>query len=168
VLFDEVEGVDALGQEDQHYALEVLKHYAAVTMKRTDLSFDPDRLYKGGHRVHRKFSLRFHPQQPLLSIFALTPLEEIRKQFASITASSSYDVNLGPLDENLIPELVNRIAMLYERAYPGHEVSQAVRDRTAESLLDVFEEGFDSFRSSVRGAVQLLDGDRLPAFRNGQ
>lgn len=168
VLFDEVERVDALGQEDQHYALEVLKHYAAVTMKRTDLSFDPDRLYKGGHRVHRKFSLRFDPQQPLLSIFALTPLEEIRKQFASITASSSYDVNLGPLDENLIPELVNRIAMLYERAYPGHEVSQAVRDRTAESLLDVFEEGFDSFRSSVRGAVQLLDGDRLPAFRNGQ
>ncbi len=46
LLFDEVERVEALRLVDQPYAFEVLKHYAAVTMRSEDLAFEPESLYK--------------------------------------------------------------------------------------------------------------------------
>ena len=147
------------------YAFEVLKHYVAVTMKRDDLAFDPEALYRGGHGVHQALPLRFEESQPLASILALTPLEEIRDQFASLTSSTAYDVHLAPLEPGLLPELVDRIAALYERAYAGHEVSRVARDAGCRRIAEAYDGGHDSFRDAVRATVFLLDADRLPRAR---
>lgn len=169
VLFDEVERVDALRYEDQFYALEVLKHYAAVTMHPRDLAFDPERLYKGGFQVHRDLPLRVDAEQPLIAVFALTPLEEIQERFAEVTKTKAYDIELGPLYESLLPQLVARIAEIYSIAYPSYSMSDRTRLDIARELRDAFDGGHDSFRSAVRGSVLLFDADRLdwPARRSG-
>lgn len=161
LLFDEVERVEALSYSDQEYAFEVLKHYAAVTMKPDDLAFDPDVLYKGGHPVHRSLPLKFREQQPLITIFALTPLEEIREQLASLTFSEAYDVFLAPLEPGCLRELVKKIGALYERAYPGHEVSGVAQEAAHRRIAEAYDGGHDSFRDAVRSTVFLLDGDRF-------
>jgi len=161
LLFDEVERVDALAMDDRQYAFEVLRHYAAVTMDAADLAFDPESLYKGGHEVHRALPLRFKESQPLVTLFALTPLEEIRRQFESLTSSPAYDLRLAPLRPALLAELVERIAALYERAYAGHSVSAAVRGSVCRRIAEDHEGGHDSFRDAVRSTVFQLDADRL-------
>lgn len=169
VLFDEVERVEALRYVDQFYALEVLKHYAAVTMHPRDLAFDPEDLYKGGHAVHKSLPLRVDAAQPLIAVFALTPLEEIQERFHEVTTTSAYDIELGPLDESLLPQLVSRIAEIYSIAYPSYSMSHSIRLDIARELLDAFNGGHDSFRNAVRGSVLLFDADRLdwPAKRSG-
>jgi len=161
LLFDEVERVEALNHADRGHALEVLQHYAAVTMQPDDLAFEPDSLYKGGREVHRELPLRFRDQQPLSTIFALTPLEEIRAQFLEITQSETYDVHIGALHVDLLKPLVARIAGIYERAYVGHTVSEGARGYAHEQLRDSFESGHSSFRDAVRAAVFLFDANRL-------
>lgn len=166
LLFDEVERVDALRPEDRTYAFEVLKHYAAVTMDAGDLAFDPESLYKGGQDVHRKLSLRFREDQPLTSIFALTPLAEVEEQFAGVTESSTTDLRLRPFAPDLLGELLDRIAALYERAYPDYVVPPEVLEHVSNEIADAQDEGYDSFRDAVRAAVCLFDRDRLQ--RSGQ
>lgn len=161
LLFDEVERVEALCFSDQKYAFEVLRHYAAVTMDPEDLSFEPELLYKGGQKVHRKLPLLFRDSQPLISIFALTPLDEIREQFGSLTISTAYDVCLTPLEPGCLRDLVKKIAALYERAYPGHDVSSAAADVAHRRISEAFDGGHDSFRDAVRSTVFLLDADRI-------
>ncbi|HED64704.1 MAG TPA: hypothetical protein ENJ09_04015 [Planctomycetes bacterium] len=160
LLFDEVERVDALSFSNQDYAFEVLRHFAAVTMDPKDLAFDPEGLYKGGHAVHKKIPLRFRPDQPLVSVFALTPLEKIERAFSTVTSSPEYDVLLEPLARASLPILVERIGTLYETAYPGFEVSPPLIARIAGELEDALDDGHDRFRDAVRATVFLLDGER--------
>lgn len=160
LLFDEVERVDALAKADQQYAFEVLRHYAAVTIDPADLAFDPEELYKGGHAVHREIPLRFQDDQPLTTIFALTPLEEIEEAFSGVTATDRYDLRLASLQRGALPTLVDRIAAIHRVAYPHHELSAATRERMVAEIGDHLEEGHDSFRAAVRAAVFLLDADR--------
>ncbi len=161
LLFDEVERVDALTMEDQDYALEVLKHYAAVTMQAEDLAFDPEDLYRGGQSVHRELPLRFRGEQPLCTVFALTPLEQIREHFAGITPNHDYDISLSPLGVNLLRGLVERIAGLYGRAYPEHNLEPAVCDLARRDIARGYDGGHDTFRDAVRSGVLLFDADRL-------
>ena len=161
LLFDEVERVDALRPADRTYAFEVLKHYAAVTMEEKDLAFDPETLYKGGQQVHREISLRFREDQPLTSIFALTPLPEVEEQFAGVTESGATDLRLRPFAPDLLGELLDRIAALYEHAYEGYKVEHKVREHACHEIAEAQDEGHDSFRDAVRAAVALFDRDRL-------
>ena len=161
LLFDEVERVDALRPQDRTYAFEVLKHYAAVTMNLDDLAFDPEALYKGGQLVHREIPLRFCENQPLISIFALTPLAEVEEQFAGVTESTATDMRLSPFVPGLLGELVDRIAALYEHAYSDYKVADGVRENACHEIADAQDEGHDSFRDAVRAAVALFDRERL-------
>ncbi len=164
LLFDEVERVDTLGRDERHLAFEVLRHWAAVTMEPNDLAFDPEQLYKGGQVVHRAIPLRFAREQPLATVFALTPLEDVREEMSAVTASDAYDLVLRPLDRGLLGELVARIAVLYEHAY-GEPVSDDAALRVLARVQGSFDEGHDSFRSAVRAAVFLLDGARFGSRR---
>lgn len=164
LLFDEVERVDTLSATDQAYALEVLRHYAAVTMDEEDLAFEPDSLYRGGHRVHKELPLRFREDQPLTTVFALTPLEEILESFRGVTASSAYDLKLDPLEVETLGRLARRVAGLYDRAYPDHRTSGAALERIERELRAAFDEGYDNFRQAVRATVFLLDEDRSHAL----
>ena len=161
VLFDEVERVDALSATDQVYAFQVLQHYAAVTMKASDLSFDPEQLYRGGQNVHREIPLRFREEQPLLTVFALTPLEEVETMFKEVTTTGNYDIRLGPLGRNLLGKLTDRVSNLYDHAYANYSPSSDVQRKIFELVADRLDDGHDSFRAAIRSIVFLLDADRL-------
>jgi len=84
LLMDEVEYIDAFDLRNFRLAREVLMHYAAATLPRSSLGFDPGELYRGGHAVHRALDLRYRARQPLAAMLAFTPLPLITgfaKQF---------------------------------------------------------------------------------------
>lgn len=161
LLFDEVERVDASHADDHRYAIEVLKHFAVLTMERADLAFDPEQLYRGGHEVHRKLPLRFADDHPLVAVFALTPLAEIRKLWRGVTQSRNYDLELAPLQQASLRPLVVRLAEVYRRAYPRFQLAGAALDVIADALSREFAASQDSWRSAVRVVVRCLDVLRL-------
>lgn len=161
LLFDEVERIDALSHSQQGYALEVLKHFSAVTMAEDDLLFSAENeLYRGGHSVHKSLSLKFQEDQPLCVVFALTPLPEIEAHFGEITESDNYDVALRPLKKRDMVELARRIGDIYEVSYPEFKVAPFL-----EELVEICGEGLDAhdanFRAAVRSCVYLMDERRL-------
>jgi len=166
LLFDEVEFVDALSRTELEYALEVLKHFAAVTVPRGDLGFDPDDLYRGGHQVHRRIPLRFSEDQPLAVVFALTPLEEIHDVFRRIVPSEKYDLGVTALGRADCEELVRKVVVLYQRAYPGYAAGATTQDELFAELHRGLAAGEDSPRSIVRACVFQLDRDRLARPRS--
>lgn len=166
LLFDEVERVDASHADDHRYAIEVLKHIAALTMEPADLAFDPEQLYRGGHKVHRELPLRFADEHPLVAIFALTPLAEIRGLWRGVTQSHKYDLVLASLQQTSLRSLVIRLAEVYRRAYPRFQLAGAALDAIANALSREFAASQDSWRSAVRAVVRCLDvlrlGSRFP------
>ena len=168
LLFDEVERVDALCGDDRKYALEVLRHFAAVTIAPEHLAFDPDELYKGGHAVHQQLPLRFREAQPLAAVFALTPLPEVQEQFDSVTENRSYDIWLDDLDRRCVGELVLRVADIYARAYASAGAglaSRATLDSIRAVIAGEIDDGHDSFRTVVQATVLLLDAKRFGVER---
>ncbi len=168
LLFDEVERVDALGRIDRMLAFEVLKHFAAVTMERDDLAFDPEALYKGGQEVHKRIGLRFDDSQPLAAVFALTPLPEVEQRLSEVTRSSAYDVRLGGLDTLASAELVQRVAALYERAHAGWSAAPELLAEVHGRVRAALDGGHDSLRAMVRAIVFLFDGARLGEVRGAR
>ena len=171
LLFDEVEFVDSLSKEGLHYAMEVLRHFAAVTVPPEQLAFEPDKMYRGGHQVHRDLELKFSDDQGLAVVFALTPLEDIRQRFAELIATDALDIPLSPLSTADCEQLVSNVATLYSRAYPGFEPSERSLGILGGALHRSLDEGNDSPRSIVRGCVFHLDCERirgLPASLDGE
>ncbi|MGE3164630.1 MAG: BREX system ATP-binding domain-containing protein [Planctomycetota bacterium] len=160
LLFDEIERVDALRADDQRYAFEVLRHYAAVLMRPETLCFDPESLHRGGHDIHRQLDLRFRDDQPLTALFALTPLPRIQDEFLTITTSHEYDLRLMPLRTVDVVELVSNITRVYRLAFPTFEPSPTALTRIAESASRGLDRASDSIRAAVRAVVFELDHDR--------
>jgi hypothetical protein len=164
LLFDEVEGVDGLDAIGAHHALQVLKHFAAVTVAPGDLAFDPNdghELYRGGHSVHRHLDLRFRQDQPLSVVFSLTPLAEIQEDFEDIVAGPGYDIHLGTMGRKLVETLVLNIADLYSRAYPAYPLEDAALGEICGEVRAALDEGHGGTRDLVRGTVFHLDRLRL-------
>ncbi|MEZ6018430.1 MAG: DUF2791 family P-loop domain-containing protein [Planctomycetota bacterium] len=161
LFFDEFERVDALPSQERLLALEVFRHYAAVLMTPTDLVFDPESLYRGGHDVHRALPLRFKRDLPLVGMFALTPLGDIEASYRKTTLSNQYDLRLAPLARRDVLTLVPRIASLYQRAYPDYELAPDTLARVRELVERALSGGDDSFRAAVRAIVFSLDAARL-------
>jgi hypothetical protein len=165
LLFDEVEYVESVTGDSRQLAKEVLMHYAAATMDREDLQFDPERLYRGGRAVHRQLPLRYSDDQHLSVVMALTPLPEAEVIAGSILATRRYDLHLTPLTPKSYLRLGEKVAALYQRAYPecrlppekSGEIARATRDRAAD--LDWLP------RDLVRAAVMALDEHRLRSGR---
>jgi len=161
VLFDEVEYVEMTRGESRHLAEEVLQHYAAITLPSEKLAFDPERLYRGGHAVHRGFPLRFDDDQRLLVIMALTPLPEAEVIAGKILASRSDDLDLSVLTSRDFGELARLVASLYARAYPGYVPDPRTTIRISEAAIEDAVLGDGSPRETVRRTVMELDADRL-------
>ncbi|MEZ6003391.1 MAG: DUF2791 family P-loop domain-containing protein [Planctomycetota bacterium] len=160
LLFDEVEFVDSLSKQELGFAMEVLKHFAAVTVPREDLCFDPDALYKGGHKVHRELRLHFRSDQPLTVLFALTPLADIQQSFRGIVDKDEWNIPLPPLRESDLGDLLRGVLGVYLRAYPD---SGIVPDDRAEVLSVVRDAALDrgtSPRVLVRSLATALDAIR--------
>ena len=72
-------------------------------------------------------------------------------------------MDLPPLGDDLLDELLDSIGAVYERAYPGYSVGKTTREHVGKEVRLSSSEGHDSFRDAVRAAVFLLDGDRMTA-----
>lgn len=161
LVLDEVERVDALTPADHRRALEVLRHLAAVTVDPRDLRFDPEDLYRGGHRRHQQVPLRHAADQPLGLVMAMTPLEEAIRQFQGITLSEEYDIALNELPGDVSLRLALKIVGVYQTAYPDFAIDTA---ELAGIAMDVEQDiGFDAdgFRPRIRATVARLDQLRL-------
>lgn len=167
VLFDEVEYVEMTRGDSRHLAEEVLQHYAAITLPAEKLAFEPERLYRGGHAVHRSIPLRFDDDQRLLVVMALTPLPEAAEIAAKILTDRSDDLDLTVLTGRDFDELARRIAALYARAYPGYEPGARTIVRISEAAIEDVVLGDRSPRETVRRTVMELDADRLRHARGG-
>ena len=161
LLFDEVEFVDSLSKEQLGYAAEVIKHYAAVTLPREQLAFDPEALYRGGQPVHRAIPLRFREDQPLAALCALTPLEFVRGLFEEILVDPAQDLELPPLRKADQLELCDRIEALYLRAYAPWRPDPAALAPLRERLHQLLDSGEGAPRAIVRNAVLGLDALRV-------
>jgi hypothetical protein len=170
LLFDEVEGVDQLTKTELIYGVQTLMHFAAVTVPKSNLGFDPSRhahLYRGGHPVHRKIPLRFERKQPLSVVFAFTPLDEIRTLFREIVVDESLDIHLRPLVNRDTLTLVERVCQLYVRTYPDFAVTGKQLVDVTDEIEEAVDEGQSSARDIVRGVVFLLDSIRLARRGSG-
>jgi BREX system ATP-binding protein BrxC/D len=163
ILFDEVEYVEMTRGESRNLAKEVLQHYAAITLPKEKLAFDPERLYRGGQAVHRLLPLRFDDEQRLAAVMALTPLPEAEAIAREILVDRKDDLELSRF---LVPdfvELAESVARLYRRAYPTYALDESTLVRLSESAMEDLVLGDGSPRETVRRTVMELDADRLRA-----
>ncbi len=168
LLFDEVEFVDSLSPQELGYAMEVLKHYAAVTVPKGDLGYDPDALYRGGHRVHRELRLFFRSSQPLTVMFALTPLPDIEEAFQGILSSELYNIALEPLQSAHMGQLMERVLRLYLQAYPDAGIRQEDLPGVLQGVQDAAADRGSSPRVLVRALASQLDACRWKAKRDAR
>jgi len=160
LLMDEVEYVDSLSADQRDLASEVLKHFAAATLPRDRLRFDPESLYRGGHEVHRMLDIRFRADQPLVTVMALTPLDEIVGLAGSIVGDESVHLYLRGFETRDYVELAGRIVNLYERAYLPFKAGSGLVRRLKSAIVDEMRAGGATPREAVRAAVSLLDAAR--------
>lgn len=161
LLLDEVEKLDELQDSVVEYAREVLRHIAAATLRETSLAFDPQKLYRGGHQVHRDIPLRFDEAQPLIAVYAMTPLEEIRALAKQIVNDSEVDVEIAPLSRADYRKISDNVCAVYRRAHPDFPHSDAV-GRELDELTDrLLGEGVVTPRSVIRHVVGRLDRFRF-------
>lgn len=168
VLFDEVEYVDALPGPELRLALEVLKHFAAVTLPRASLGFDPDDpadLYRGGHEVHRMIPLRFREEQPLAVVFALTPLEEVERSYRRIVSAGQTSLRLRPLRPAHLDQLMLNVELLYQRGYPEFAWAAADRMRAQDRVMAALDDDPSTIRKVVQRTVLVLDEHRYRQWR---
>lgn len=162
VLFDEVEFVGACDREHLEFAREVLSHYAAAVLEPAELGFDPEQdLYRGGHEVHRSLPLRYEPDQPLSVVFALTPEPAIEELLHRMLPERTRDLWLDELEPAHGPELVRRIAALFEAAYPGATPDAGSLEQLGTSVGTMLAEGQGNARRVVQRIVHHLDAERL-------
>ncbi len=161
LLLDEVEYVEGLGASEARQAQEVLDHFAAATLPASRLAFDPEALYKGGHEVHRRLPLVVETEQPLSVVLAATPLDAIRLALKSRFRGEGLDIDLTPLREGDLIDLVSRLLALYRLAYPGFTPDDTAIQALAKELRQILRGGETSTRSLVRATVSLCDVLRL-------
>ncbi len=158
ILLDEVEYVERLDAEHTRLASEVLRHFAAATMPREALRFDPDTdLYRGGHAVHRALPLRFEEGQPLAVVMALTPLEEIRELLERAVGTGAREMRLAPLRPSDHALLAERVTAIYERAFPDFRLTAGDRELVRRACQASLDAGLDSPRALIRTVVAVLD-----------
>ena len=152
-----MERIDALDAVHRRFALQVLEHCAAATLPGKDLAFQEDDLYRGGHEVHRRLSLRYMPDQPLVVLMTLTPLPETLRAVHRILAGHAHLIALRSLGPRELGELVERVIDLYSRAYPEFRPRPLVLDPVWRALARQAARGEDTPREVVRRVVASLD-----------
>lgn len=151
LLFDEAEQVDTFDRRRREFAYEVICHYAAASLPKKELLFDPEELYRGGQEVHRQLPLRFTASQPLVVFVALTPEPEIQLMCSRLFRHDNA-IELSPLSPRSRGKLVGKVVDLYRRAY-GLE-------QPPEPHLERPPSWYESPRHLVRELVAALDRER--------
>ncbi len=161
LLFDEAERGDLFDAAHFRLASEVLRHFAAVTLPAGALRFDPEDLYRGGHRVHQELPLRFEAAQPLSVVMALTDAPRMRRELLEMLDPQDVLVRLRHIPMRELATLTDRISALYSAAYPELVLGPDARAALHQGVRRVVaREGELVPRDLVRGMVALLDGLR--------
>jgi hypothetical protein len=159
---DEVEELDRLNAEHTRLAKEVLFHFAAATVPRNSLGFDPEAdLHRGGHAVHRSLGLRFEEDQPLSVAMTLTPLPEVEQALGRMVSSPEAAVRLSKIAAGAHGDLTSRVGEIYRRAYPESEFGFGERHEIERVLRASLAAGQDDPRVLIRSMVAILDFRRL-------
>ncbi len=162
LLVDEMEYVDSLDAVHRRLTWEVLGHFAAATLPRSALAFNPKTLYRGGQKVHRRIPLLFQKDQPLSVVLAFTPLEEISNMAQRILRRpGDNSIYIEALEKGAHLRLIRKVRDLYVRAYPEFSPSggdlQEIRVRISKAL----DQEEISPREVVRTVVLALDDLRF-------
>jgi hypothetical protein len=160
LLLDEVEHIDRMDRAQLHFAVEVLKHFAAIALPSDRLAFDPDDpadLYRGGHEAHRRLPLRFRHEQPLSIVCALTPLPEVDRLYRLDVADHEASLFLRRLTARDRQSLIERVEALYRIAYPGFEWPSSERTKARTYVLQATDEEDATVRRIVQRAVLVMD-----------
>lgn len=157
VLLDEAERMTALDAEHRRLASEVMAHYAAATLPRDALAFEPERLYRGGHAALKALPLRFAADQPLSAVLALTRDPLIEAQLRTLVGDASVRIELQALRPEVGAALVGRVTDLYRAAYPGVQIDAALLQRLHRLVAATYPFDAGVPRRIVRATVSLLD-----------
>ncbi len=157
VLLDEAERMTALDAEHRRLAFEVMAHYAAATLPREALAFEPEGLYRGGHATLKALPLRFTRHQPLSAVIALTRDPLIERQLQSLVGDASVRIELQALHPAAGAALVGRVVELYRAAHPGVTIDQPLLRRLQRLVAATYPFDAGVPRRIVRATVSLLD-----------
>lgn len=120
VMVDEAEFYSVLRGEDRTFADILFRTFAAASLPRSVLRFDPDHLPKGGQAIHQSFSLRYKETQPFYCLFALTHDPEGKAALENSIPGNRF-MELTPFTTEDYITLSRRVLSLYRLAQAEFE-----------------------------------------------
>ncbi|MFZ5479357.1 MAG: BREX system ATP-binding domain-containing protein [Myxococcota bacterium] len=158
VLLDEAEYLDRLGAASQEMAQNVLKFLAVGAMPRASLAFDPEKVYRGGHDVHRRVPTRFAEDQPLAVLCAFTPHPGIERVLGGISRTPEWWLPLEPVRRGRLGDLADRVLEIAREVYPALDPRPEDREALRRALLTAWDGGqVENTRDAARMAVEYWD-----------
>ncbi len=131
IMVDEAEFYSVLRGEDRTFSDILFRTFAAASLPRSVLRFDPEVLPRGGQAIHQSFSYRYKDRQPLYCIFALTHDPE-GKDLLERSLPADRFMELEPFSTADYIALSERVLSLYALAQtgfmPGEELSSLMAE----------------------------------------
>jgi hypothetical protein len=129
VMVDEAEFYSVLRGQDRTFADILFRTFAAASLPRSVLRFDPDDLPRGGQAIHQSFSFRYKETQPFYCVFALTHDPEGKAVLESSIPGNRF-MELMPFTTEDYITLSSRVLSLYGLAQaefePGRELAKVM------------------------------------------
>lgn len=158
ILFDEAESLDMLQSVSRAFAETFLRYFAAATLPESELPFQADELYRGGQAVHRQIPHTYWPDQPLVAIFAFTPLPLVSSAIAGAIPRKKRAIELKELSPSHLPILAERLIGLYEELNGDLPLGKRERNRLLTHIRRGVRAGLlDSARAVARLTIEYLD-----------
>jgi hypothetical protein len=158
VFFDEAESLDLLQSVSRAFAETFLRYFAAATLPESELPFRPRELYRGGQAVHREIPHTYWPDQPLVAIFAFTPLPSVSSAIAGAIPREKRAVELKQMSPSSLPILAERLIGLYEDLHGEVPLGKRERNRLLNHIRRGVRAGhLDSTRAVARLTIEYLD-----------
>lgn len=165
VCLDEAEYFDHLDSTAREMAENVLRYLAVATLPDEALPFNPARLYRGGHRVHRSIPTRFRSGQPLAAICAFTPNPRIDEALPRVVGGAQV-LPVEPVSPSQFPKLADQVLELVREVHPSLDPPDAHRRQVKRALADAWEDGrIDTTRKAARMLIELWDLYRIDPAR---
>lgn len=161
VLLDEAEYLDQLGATSREMARNVLCYLAMATLPESELAFDPDGVYRGGHPAHRRVPARFSRDPSLAVIAAFTPNPALERVLDGLLRGAEHRLELSPVGGPELASLVDGVSALVAMARPGFEPPERLCRALRRAVADASSLGeMEDPRQAARMAVEFWDLQR--------
>jgi len=157
VMVDEAEFYSVLRGEDRTFADILFKTFAAATLPRSLLRFDPDALPRGGQAIHQSFSYRYKASQPLYCVFALTHDPE-GKAFLQASVPANRFMELKPFTTEDYVTLAGRVLSLYDLADSDFDAGRNLAGLMARVIEPCHAAGLiENPRQALKFITEVVD-----------